>query len=380
MQYRTLGHSGVRVSEVGVGGHREGVETRGGIARTARFFASDQERARVIGAAMDAGITYFDSTYYCEIKSLGRSLRLLGRRDGLVVSGMRVDFFANYLQECGDIRAYVRREVEQCLRAFGFDHVDQFMCGAMEQGDPAAHRAEMEDALDEFDRLREQGRLRWIGFSTHSPDYGAKLLDAFPAFNTVMVPYNFANRAAEGRLATVVQRQNAALVAMKTHVWHIYGIPVTVLRHLRPVAGRLDHCPDAAIGPLALQFALANPLVSTCVPAVNGVEAVRENASASGRGLSTEEQQILECYASAMVAEDFVPLAIAALHEQNGRILANALGLLAGKLKLDLPPIDWEADDAERKAQQVAKGLLRDLAADPRWAPFIGPREPANFG
>lgn len=371
MKYRTLGRSGIRVSEVGVGGHREGVETRDGVGRTARFFASDQERARVIGAAIDAGVTYFDSTYYCEIESLGQSLRILRKRDGLVVSGMRVDFFANYLRERGDIRAYVRREVEECLQAFGFDHVDQFICGAMEQGDPVAHRPEMEDALDEFGRLRKQGKLRLIGFSTHEPDYAAKLLGAFPMFDTAMVPYNFANRAAEGKLAAVVKSQNTALIAMKTLVWHIYGIPVTVLRHLRPVPGRLKLCPDVPIGRLALQFVLANPLISSCVPAVNSVEAAKENASASGRVLDAGELGLLEQYAAVMRAEEFVPLAIAALHENNGRILANALGLLKRQLKLELPPIDWDADDAELKAQQMAKKVLRDLAADTRWAPLI---------
>ncbi len=380
MKYRTLGRSGIRVSEVGVGGHREGVETQGGIDRTARFFASDQERARVIGAAIDAGITYFDSTYYCEIESLGQSLRLLGRRDGLIVSGMRVDFFANYLHERGDIRAYVRREVEGCLRAFGFDHVDQFICGAMEQGDPVSHRPEMEDAIDELDRLRQQGKLRLIGFSTHEPDYGARLLSAFPAFDTAMVPYNFANRAAEGKLAAEVQSRTAALIAMKTLVWHIYGIPVTVLRHLRPAPGRLELCPDVPIGRLALQFVLANQQISTCVPAVNSIESARQNASASGRTLDAGELRSLEQYAAAMVAEDFVPLAIAALHEKNGRILANALGLLGRKLKLDLPSIDWGANDAQQKAQQVAKKVLRDLAADDQWAPLIGDREMANAG
>lgn len=372
MKYRALGRSGVRVSEVGIGGHREGVETRDGVGRIARFFASDQDRARVVGAAIDAGVTYFDSTYYCEIESLGQSLRLLGRRDGLVVSGMRVDFFANYLRERGDIRAYVRREVEECLQAFGFDHVDQFICGAMEQGDPVSHRPEMEDALDELGRLRHEGKLRLIGFSTHEPDYAAKLLDAFGMFDTAMVPYNFANRAAEGELAAVVKSQNTALIAMKTLVWHIYGIPVTVLRNLRPVSGRLELCPDAPIGRLALQFVLANPLISSCVPAVNSVVAARENASASGRTLDAGELHALEQYAAVMRAEDFVPLGIAALHEGNGRILANALGLLKRTLKLDLPPVDWDAEDAQQKAQQIAKKLLRDLAADPRWAPLIG--------
>ena len=87
MRSRLLGRSGIEVSEIGLGGHREGVEDRGGIARTARFFLSAQDRARVVGRAIDGGATYFDTTFGCEIESLGESLRILGRRDGLLNLG-----------------------------------------------------------------------------------------------------------------------------------------------------------------------------------------------------------------------------------------------------------------------------------------------------
>ena len=139
MKYRVLGRTGVRVSEVGLGGHREGVETRSGIACTARFFLPAETRARVVGRAIDAGVTYFDTTYGCEAASLGESLRLLKRRDGLFVSGMRVDFFKNWLAEKTDIRPYTRREVEACLRGFGQPSIDQFLLGAMCMGDPLSH-------------------------------------------------------------------------------------------------------------------------------------------------------------------------------------------------------------------------------------------------
>ena len=97
MQYRKYGRSGRLVSEIGMGGHREGVDTGTGIACNARFFLSSQDRARVVGRAIDQGVTYFDTTYGCEIASLGEYLRLLKRREGLFISGMSVDFFANLL-------------------------------------------------------------------------------------------------------------------------------------------------------------------------------------------------------------------------------------------------------------------------------------------
>ena len=116
MQYRTYGKTQQVVSEIGMGGHREGVETGDDLARNARFFLSAQERARVVGHAIDQGVTYFDTTFGTEIESLGESLRLLKRRDGLFVSGMRVDFFANMLKDPEGIRAYTRREVTPVYR------------------------------------------------------------------------------------------------------------------------------------------------------------------------------------------------------------------------------------------------------------------------
>jgi aryl-alcohol dehydrogenase-like predicted oxidoreductase len=156
VKYREFGRSSLQVSEIGLGGHREGVETRQGVQRTARFFLSAQERAKVVGLAIDSGVTYFDTTYGCEIHSLGESLRIPGWPDGLFVSGMRVDFFRNMLNDSADPRKYTSREVEGRLTDLGRDHMDQFLLGASEGGDPLGlPLAVIEDVLDELNRLRE---------------------------------------------------------------------------------------------------------------------------------------------------------------------------------------------------------------------------------
>lgn len=363
----------MQVSEIGLGGHREGTEVGEGVARNARFFLPAQQRARVVGRAIDAGVTYFDTTYACETASLAESLRLLGRREGLFASAMRVDFFKNWLAGQSDIRAYTRREVEASLRAFGGRSVDQFLLGAMCMGDPLSHpRSLMEDAIDELQRLRDQGKFRFFGFSCHEPDYAARLLEAFPAFDTVMTPYNFVNRQAEGRLAEVLRRTGAAWVAMKTLVWHVYGLPVTVLRNLPDVPGRPALDRTAPVGRLAHQFVLANPLLSTCVPAANSVEAVEENAAASAAGpLTIAAECALADYARAMAAEDFVPLAIAGLLEDNLRVRANAIHTIRRQLGWDIAPLPCDAADAEAQARHLAGELLARLRQDARWAPYV---------
>ena len=377
MKQRPFWRTARQVSEIGLGGHREGVEQGEGLARQARFHDSDQSRAAVIAEAIDRGVTYFDTTFGCEIASLGCSFRILGRREGLFVSGMRVDFFSNYLREGqGDIRRYTRREVEGRLREFGFEHVEQFLLGALESGDPLAHPAGLiQDALEELDLCRKEGKIAHIGFSCHDSDYATRLLEAFPAFESVMTPYNFANRQAQGKLAGVLRATGKAWIAMKPLVWHVYGIPVTTLRHLQPVPGRLEFDACAPIAQLALRWILANPLVTTTVPAVNSIAAAREDAAASGmETLTPEEIRCLEQYATAMTAEDTKVLALAGMMEGNLRVRGFAMFLI-DKFGLTYPEIDFDAQDAPHKMEAFARSALDKLAADGRHRAMFEPRE-----
>lgn len=373
MNNRKYGRANEAVSEIGMGGHREGVEVHGGIARTARFMLSAQERARVVGRAIDQGVTYFDTTFGCELASLGESFRLLKRREGLFASGMRVDFFGNFLREDMDIKTYTRREVESRLMEFGFDSMDQFMLGALDGGDPLSHpHSLMEDAFEELARLRDQGKIRCIGFSCHSPNYAAKLLDAFPNFDAAMIPYSFANREAEGSFAVAARKTGVAVIAMKALVWCLYGMPVTLIRNVRPVPGRLDFDPTAPIGRLGLKFLLHNPLLTTCVPAMNSVEAVDENVSASRASeLSGEEVEQLESYRMALVAEDHIPLAIGGLLQENLRSRAFAIAHICNKLGYTADCSDWQEDDAEDRARSISQDFIARLRSDPKWAPYI---------
>ena len=372
MKTRTYGRTGIRISEIGVGGHQDGVETGHGLARQARFFAGDQERARVIGEAMDRGITYFDTTFGCELASLGRVLQLLHRREACFVSAMRVDFFSNYKHETVSPREYTRREVEERLQEFGYDTVDQFMLGAVEGGDPLATPAVVEETLDELEHLRQEGKLRTYGFSCHDPDYAARLLTAYPAFDAVMTPYNYANRRSEGELAAALDRTGAAWIAMKPLVWHLYGLPVTALRNLGDGAAALGLDTGAPVAQLALRFILENPRLTTCVPAMNSVAQVDENVDASGaHPLSEDELTQLEAFAVTMKSENGVPLAIGGLSVDNARVRNFALELLAREVGTAQPAIDWTADEADVIAREAASAALDMLAGHAKWGDLV---------
>ncbi|MBN1809328.1 MAG: aldo/keto reductase [Planctomycetes bacterium] len=380
MEYRDYGKSGFLVSEIGLGGHREGVEYGSGSDTTARYFDSPQVRAAVVGRAIDSGVIYFDTTYGCEIESLGESLRILGKRDGLFVSGMRVDFFKNMFREKHPPKEYARREVESRLEEFGFDDMDQFMLGALDFDGPLENgRSLLEDAVTELLTLRDQGKFRYLGFSCHDPDYGARIIEAFDCFDAVMAPYNFANRQAEAALLPAARERDLAFIAMKTLVWRIYGLPVTCLRNLGRRCRDLGIDADVPIGRLAHRFVLDNLSVATCVPAANSPEAVDENISASGMApLDDSGTEILTAYADATQAHDMIPFAIAGLYESNLRLRSYAINNLAAKLHFDIAPVDYSADDAPRQSDRAARDIMAALSGDPGWSAWLDERPAAG--
>jgi aryl-alcohol dehydrogenase-like predicted oxidoreductase len=118
--------------------------------------------ARVVQAALDAGINFFDTAdIYGGTKSedhLGLALR--GRRDQVVVAskfGMRLDD-----QRRGASPEYVKRAVEDSLRRLGTDRIDLYQLHAP---DPDVPIAETLGALDELVRA---GKVREIGSSNFS--------------------------------------------------------------------------------------------------------------------------------------------------------------------------------------------------------------------
>jgi aryl-alcohol dehydrogenase-like predicted oxidoreductase len=122
----------------------------------------EPESVRVVHAAIDAGITFFDTAdIYGSTNSevyLGHALA--GRRDRVVIAtkfGMRVD-----AERKGARPEYVRRAAEDSLRRLGTDRIDLYQ---LHQPDPTVPIAETLGALDDLVRA---GKVREIGCSNFS--------------------------------------------------------------------------------------------------------------------------------------------------------------------------------------------------------------------
>lgn len=171
---RRLGRSNLEVSSMGlgcwaIGGPWDWLEADGSKEPEGWGQVDDAESIRAIHYALDAGINLFDTAanYGC-----GHSERVLGqavagRRDKVILAtkfGYVVDEEKRTVSETDDIVPRIRQECEDSLRRLKTDYIDlyQFHKGNYDPG----KAAEVRDALE---RLVEEGKIRWYGWSTDNP-------------------------------------------------------------------------------------------------------------------------------------------------------------------------------------------------------------------
>ncbi|HEV2736502.1 MAG TPA: aldo/keto reductase [Longimicrobiaceae bacterium] len=195
MQKRKIGS--LEVSVVGLGCNNFGTRI------------DEAATAEVVGAALDAGIDFFDTA---DVYGKGLSEEYLGRALG----GRRGDVaiatkFGSAMDERrrGARPEYVRRAAEDSLRRLGTDYIDLYQ---IHRPDPEVPIADTLGALDELVRA---GKVREIGCSNFSAD---QLREAEAAargrarFVSVQNEYSLLHREPEAETLPECERQGLAFL------------------------------------------------------------------------------------------------------------------------------------------------------------------------
>ncbi|HEV3370029.1 MAG TPA: aldo/keto reductase [Acidimicrobiales bacterium] len=169
-----------------------------------------KETASVVGAALDAGITLFDTAdIYGGTKSESYLGAALGtRRDEIVLA---TKFGVPYEgHEGGAGAAYIRTAVEDSLTRLGTDRIDLYQLHAPDQKTPIA---ETEGALAE---LVAEGKIREFGCSNFDAamlsDAGAAVVGGAPGFVSVQNQYNILHREPEDAVLPACERTGMAFL------------------------------------------------------------------------------------------------------------------------------------------------------------------------
>lgn len=204
IEYRTLGPSGLIVSTIGLGCNNFG--------RSGTASESQEGTDAVIDAAIDAGVTFFDTAdIYGAERGLSETLMgnsLVGKRDKIVLaSKFGMDMAGVNGPDWGvrGSRRYVRLAVESSLRRLRTDWIDLYQ---LHRPDPATP---IEETLSVLDDLITEGKVRYIG---HSNLAGWEIADAeftarlngHPRFISAQNEFSLIVREAEKEVLPAVNR------------------------------------------------------------------------------------------------------------------------------------------------------------------------------
>jgi aryl-alcohol dehydrogenase-like predicted oxidoreductase len=196
MDTRTIGS--LTVSVIGLGCNNFGMR----IGR--------RETDDVVGAALEAGITLFDTAdIYGGTKSeefLGAALG--SRRNEIVLA---TKFGVPYEDHAGGAApAYVRTALEDSLRRLGTDHIDLYQLHLPDKKTPIA------DTLGVLAELVAEGKVREFGCSNFDPamleEAEGAVVEGAPGFASVQNQYNVLHRDPEDGVLEFCDRTQTAFL------------------------------------------------------------------------------------------------------------------------------------------------------------------------
>ena len=168
MQYRTLGNSGLRVSQLTLG-----TMTFGGEGFMAKVGDTDVDGARrLIDQSIDRGVNFFDTA---NMYSAGLSEEILGkalgdkRNDVLLTTKVRFPM-GDGPNDGGLSRLHIRDQVEASLKRLNTDHIDLYQMHMWDGVTP------LEETLQTLDTLVGHGKIRYYGISNFSAWQAMKVM------------------------------------------------------------------------------------------------------------------------------------------------------------------------------------------------------------
>ena len=223
MQLRNFGRTGMQVSVLGFGcGAVGGIMVRGDPA--------DQERT--VARAIAAGVNYFDTAVQYgdgeSEKNLGRILQKLKPAGAIVGTKVRVP-----PGEFGRIAEAVAKSLEGSLTRLRLERVDilHLHNPITEPGGEAALsvRQVLDDVVPAFERLRQQGKIRFLGI-TAVGDTAAlhQVLDS-RAFDSAQIVYNMLNPSAAEALPQNYPAQDYGRLFDRTEAAGVGVVGIRVL-------------------------------------------------------------------------------------------------------------------------------------------------------
>ena len=316
MEYRRLGHSGLRVPALSFG-----TGTFGGSNDFFKAWGSTDAggASRLIDVCLDHGVSMFDSA---DIYSDGMAEEILGaaikgKRDRLLISTKATFNSGDGPNDYGSSRQHLVDAVDRALTRLGTDHIDVFQLHGQDYNTP------VEETLATLDQLVRSGKIRYIGASNFSGWHLMKSLSAsdrygYPRYVAHQAYYSLLNRDYEWELMQLGRDQGVGAVIWSPLGWGKLtgkirrGQPAKPGTRAHDIAGTGPHFEEErlfrivealdgvaaetgkSITQIALNWLLQKETVSSLIIGARNEEQLLQNIGAIGWNLSAEQVGALD--------------------------------------------------------------------------------------
>ena len=313
MKYTTLGRSGLIVSKLSFG-----CMTLGGAGQGPLGKVDNTAAERMVGAALDAGINFFDTADYYHN---GESERVLGRLLGtklkeVVVATKVANPMGPGLNDIGISARHIHDAADASLSRLGRDWIDLYM----------AHRPDpvtpLEETLYAFEQLVRAGKVRYLGFSNWPAWVAARAVEiqrrnGWSPFVNGQMYYSLLGRDVEQEMVPCFQEYGIGLT-----VWSPLASGFLSGRYTRENpkgdgSGRLAHFNITPFEPekgysvidvviriaqkhganpaaVSLAWTMGRPTVSSVILGITSEKQLQENMSAAAVALDEQDLQDLD--------------------------------------------------------------------------------------
>ena len=210
MQYKRLGSTGLKVSQLCLGTMTYGVKS------WREWVLEEADSLPFFRRAIEAGINFFDTA---DMYSLGASEEITGRalrqfgpsRDKVVIATKVFNAMGDDPNARGLSRKHIHHAIDDSLKRLGTDYIDLYQIHRFDYETP------IEETLEALDQVVRQGKALYIGASSmYAWQFGQMLAKSrelgLARFTTMQNHYNLVYREEEREMLPLCREQGIGVI------------------------------------------------------------------------------------------------------------------------------------------------------------------------